>query len=376
MKKHQYKNIYFLRFIFILMIVFCHIFSGVPNPVFNFIATHHQGGGLAVEFFFILSGFFFAYTLDLNLSAFEYIKKRVLRLYPVLAFYVLGCFFCDILNVQVAQGEEYGRIFQLLLLDGIGLNNGLDYGVSWFVSALLFSSLFLFCLYKSVSKKIADLLLGIIVLLSYVILLNLGNIYDAHHIVWHNILPLSLVRAVSGMGLGIFLFYTYSHFNLNTAKQKPSILYGLLEIFLFGYCIYTMIYHNYYSEGLTIVLFWLLLYVFLMNKGFFSRLLENNFSVILGRYSYSIYLTHMFALTIIMVAYTTIDDGYFVLNYPLSAIFVLYLLVILLGILTYHFIEKPNNALYKKLGFYYYFAVFGGILVLFTTAYISYSLAR
>lgn len=374
MEKHQYKNIYFLRFIFILMIVFCHIFKCVPELT----ASINSGGALGVEFFFILGGFFFAYTLDLNQTAFEYIKKRVTRLYSVIAFYALGCFLFDILNIEIAPGGTYGRIFQLLLLDGTGLNKGLYYGVSWFVSALVFSSLFLFYLYKSCPKKIANLLLAVIVLFSYIVLLNNVDIVVSHNIVLYNFLPLALLRAVAGMGLGIFLFYAYSYFNKNTAPQKfwVTFLYSFLEIFLFGTCIYTMVDYNYYNPAITIILICLLLYTFLINKGVFSRLLENNFSVMLGRYSYSIYLTHMFVLTVGSICYAVFDNGRFIFNYPLLSLLILYASSIILGVGTYHLIEKPNNALYKKLGLYYYFAVFGGILVLFTTAYISYSLAR
>ena len=327
-----------------------------------------------MEFFFILSGFFFSYTLDINQDIFAYIKKKLIRLWPVLAFYTL-CLVCmDSWHMPAAQGNFYNRIYSLFLLNGIGITRG-DTGVSWFVSALFFSSLFLFYLYKSCTAKTANLLLSIIVLFSYIILINTGTISSRYEGLY-GILPLPLLRAVGGMGLGIFLFYTYSNFNRNNlVRQKNNngkLIYGFIETFLLIFSIYLVTCAKWPNEMIVIISFLALLYVFLLNKGLLSNLLNNNFSVAIGKYSYSIFLTHI--LVIYLVVYSLDLNSPFIANHALLFIVLLCLTVIIVGVITYHFIEKPTNILFRKLGYYYYLVVLGAILIISSLSYIIYCL--
>lgn len=378
MERYQYKSVYCLRFIFALLIVFCHLFiitSVYSNPIFDFIDLHRRAAGYAVNFFFILSGFFFAYTLDISQDTFVYIKKRLARLWPVVAFYTV-CLICmDNWHMPAAEGDFYHRIYSLFLLNGIGLTN-LNDGVSWFVSALFFSSLFIFYLYKSFSNKIANFVLGIIVLFCFIILANAGDIPSLHYTVLYKVFPIPILRGVGGMGLGVFLFYTYSYFNKTNIKKQNNqdiLLYGFAEIFLLLYSIYLVTFAKWDNDNIVIICYLLLLYVFLLNKGFLSRLLDNNFSVALGKYSYSIFLTHI--LIIFLTVYLVDLNNPLVFNHALLFIILLYLVIIGFGIITYHFIEKPTNNFYNKVGFkIYYLVIFGSILILSSFAYIAHNL--
>ena len=85
------KNLEFLRVIGCLAIVLLHLFKSYNLGMFKDISFYSDimaqftgNGQKAVELFFILSGFFFAFKLNTSASLSEFIKKKVKRFYPVL----------------------------------------------------------------------------------------------------------------------------------------------------------------------------------------------------------------------------------------------------------------------------------------------------
>ena len=85
------RNIEFLRVIGCLAIILFHIL--VMHKIFPSIELYNkfsvifENGSRAVELFFIISGFFFVYTLDKEKSCFEFLKNN--KNYETL-FYDIG----------------------------------------------------------------------------------------------------------------------------------------------------------------------------------------------------------------------------------------------------------------------------------------------
>ena len=83
---HRSNNFDFLRFFFAALVIFSHSFdllrgSGA-DPISHFSRGQIDGGSLAVEGFFIISGFLVAQSFLNSRSVFDYFKRRILRIYP------------------------------------------------------------------------------------------------------------------------------------------------------------------------------------------------------------------------------------------------------------------------------------------------------
>jgi peptidoglycan/LPS O-acetylase OafA/YrhL len=88
------NNFDFLRLFLACLVVYSHSFFllGTKNEDVVVLATHGQefGGGLAIKFFFLISGFLITQSWLYSSSIVDYLKKRVLRIYP--AFIVAALF--------------------------------------------------------------------------------------------------------------------------------------------------------------------------------------------------------------------------------------------------------------------------------------------
>jgi peptidoglycan/LPS O-acetylase OafA/YrhL len=86
------NNIDFLRLAFALLVVFSHSFpitqgSNTAEPFMRLTREQATGGSIAVDAFFILSGFLITASYSRSASAFSFLKKRIARIYP--AFLVM-----------------------------------------------------------------------------------------------------------------------------------------------------------------------------------------------------------------------------------------------------------------------------------------------
>jgi peptidoglycan/LPS O-acetylase OafA/YrhL len=102
------NNIDFVRILLALLVILSHSYSLALNnertEPFNLLSRGQSTGGrLAVDLFFILSGFLIAASYERSSSAFSYLKKRVARIYP--AFILL-----TLLTVAVILPLAHGRV--------------------------------------------------------------------------------------------------------------------------------------------------------------------------------------------------------------------------------------------------------------------------
>lgn len=107
-----------LRGVAALLVVAFHLFETYSGNHFNQIINH---GYLAVDFFFVLSGFVIGYAYDgRNMTAGEFLKRRVIRLWPMLiAGTVIGSLLFYFSASSACPNVENTEWWQLLLVTAV-----------------------------------------------------------------------------------------------------------------------------------------------------------------------------------------------------------------------------------------------------------------
>lgn len=155
MKKQINANIELYRFIFACIIYLYHFKAYADRQAFN---GSFSGGYLGVEFFFVLSGYYFAknyFNKKNPESSLVFWGKRVNRLYPEYILSIILLVACS----WVAGRGEYSIIGELahgwpdlFCLQTFFVNRNIN-SILWFVSVNLWVSFILYLLYKHSSKK-------------------------------------------------------------------------------------------------------------------------------------------------------------------------------------------------------------------------------
>jgi peptidoglycan/LPS O-acetylase OafA/YrhL len=317
----KYKNLEFLRILFSIGIVLCHI-----TLTFSF--GNIKANSIIVEYFFIISGFLLFKIIDQKIdkiSTKDFIVKRYIRLFPIYLF----CILIMLTFIQKKSMAIFYYIFgaQVFIGDEFHVNSG----VLWFVPIIFWIGVIIFLLFKTFKKEIALFLLGVLTYLC--IFCNYGygkkgNIF----------LSGGSVRGMATMGLGCFVYIFYKNFklpNINTKIGKYFIT--AFELLIFSILLRCSI--NFDGFPLTVCLnMSILLYLFMERKGMLSNILDNNISVWFGKYSFALYCCHE---TIVKDIFRKIGLYKFLHFTHLQEGFAIIIFSIFIAIILYHTIEKP-----------------------------------
>lgn len=350
-----------LRGIFCLMVVLVHykqeFLPGWLGDIYLI-----REAGLFVDFFFVLSGF----VISLNYSKIEsindfcdYLKRRFIRLYPLLFFTATLYFLYFIVTdytkelipslAQVFQntdltdrGENMIKYLDTILFLNstpiLGSTMSMNYP-SWSISAemivyFIFGLVMLYTCKKWVS-----------VVFVFILLLGVGFSVFKHQFFFTG--DYGFIRA--------YVSFTVGHFVWVLSKRKYA-LNNKLELLIVPLllAIFSILHGLFKQEkemiGLLLVPFFfgLSILVLIKSNGYLSRVLESRPFEFLGKLSYSVYLNH--ALILVLIP----KSIFRVLRLPAnSTIQVIVLLTTLMVIIsysyfTYSLIEKRGGAMLKR----------------------------
>ncbi len=356
--KIRFYNVDFLRFLLAIQVVIHHQTCkwGGLKEFTTLIPSKFNLWLIAVEFFFIIAGFFMFKNIKKETDTLEFAKKRFLRLAPLVWFllivYIILSLFINGINFSLD-----GNILTIFLMHSIGLNPGKVLGGTingpiWFVSVLFWSSLFYFYINKVIEKKYLNLIVWIIVAFSYGTVLHLSN-FQMHNVITKNVFYFcntGLLRGLAGLGVGYFLAMLYNSGFLQKCSKKVKNFISVLETLLIVFFAYYFLFCPKVPGKTTmtyIVCFSILFYLFLVKQGWVSKFLNNKYLAELGKYSYSIYIIHSAVLCTVL---HTIFEQYpkFVQAHLALCFWAELLLVIFVGIIVYHYVEKPLNKYFNN----------------------------
>ena len=348
------KNIEFLRFVFILSIISVHIRKPLKMffdsiPYYQTLYDNFCYAAKAVDYFFIIAGFFLFLKTDFSQKFLDFAKNKLIRLMPVVIFSIFLFWIVSLFTTITFPKFEY--IFTLLALNGVGLTLKNSINVAtWFVSALFWTMCFYFYLYKIIDKKWFNLVCACIVFFCYSMSVHTsGEVYSNIAYVFNR----GLLSAFAGIGVGYFISLIYKD-NIETIKNWTlniwqKLCFTIAEGYFLGWLVwYTFLHKMKCDNYLILILGFIVVFIlFLMKKGWVSQVLNNNFSVFLGQFTFSIFLTHTL-FTKLWRIYLCQANPQWVIANPILNLVIIYAVSIMFGVLTYYLYEKPVTKYLKN----------------------------
>ncbi len=331
-------------------------------PLFEYISFGYKFGSVAVQFFFLLSGFiFFSFykkkIFKKNISFKNFLILRISRLYPL---HILTLFLMLILQkVYYSFSSSYfvygnngieNFLLHLFLIQEWGvanlfnINNSSGYNhPAWSISVEIFVYISFFITSLIFIKNFIESIVFLIITIFIYIIIHefLGN-----------------------LAVGIILFYlggsTYYLCNIikkNLSSKKYLILIGIL---LFDFVIFGRFLNNFFldfqstfdylfGKRLMILLFFIKFPLIIINLDIIQFYFKNlgKKLIILGDLSYTIYLIHVPLQISIMFINNIVFDIPF--NDPFFFIFY-FILIFAISFFIFKYFEHPcKNIIRKKL---------------------------
>lgn len=313
----------------------------------DFLGRFFEFGDVGVDFFFVLSGFIITYVHFKDLVArsnvFNFLKKRVIRIYPIYWIIATGYLF---LLLFVANGKTNHHDHQIdlqsvndwLYIAGCYLLIPQEYdfflGVAWTLSyEMLFYMVFLIGIVLGFKTARGLFLIWAGVVLAKICIEIIDPAIEIPAIL---ILNVRIIEFLTGCAVAYLILKSY--------KISDYLLFPLL---LIGIGSLVMLYPQWVATG------WGILILALVNGLIIFRIVSLDLRrfiqypkvlLLIGEASYSIYLSHIIFLSLFLRVFQAVVNKFGVTNY--MAIQMVYLLIlgfsVIGGIFIYKYIESPT----------------------------------
>ena len=335
-KNSRDNNFNLLRFLAASLVLFGHSYALSKSHI----AQEWLFGHVAVDIFFIISGYLVTASLFTRKSLWIFTKNRFLRIVPGLFVamlfnvFIIGVLYTDIpIGEYLFSPEIYHYIYAntTLLLDHIQMNlpgvfinnphantiNGSLWTLPWEVG--MYILLFIIGIYALIEKPILN----------------------------HTMVK-KLFILISVVGMSIYAYYLYHHLDVNNSGVRFVAIFftgGLLWIYkehillsnrvFLGmlFIIYFVFTSSYFLIIYNLLIGYIVLYLAYVPKGLIRTFNK------LGDYSYGMYI------------YAFPIQQAYVASYPeisgLTLFLVSFITTLFLSVLSWHFIEKPALSLKK-----------------------------
>ena len=281
------------RFLFALVVLICHGHHFTTDERYLF-----MGGGIAVDFFFLLSGVMFGVAVektcdvrDIGLATFEYMKHRVKRFVPdIYIAWLIGVL------LDFAAGKEIIRNIivsagEFLLIDQTGFLNYRFNDVSWYISALLLVSFILYPI--AVKNKSRFFYLVTPAIFVFLLGYTYQNWTTITVLNWNGVCYNTLIRAAMEMSAGCICYKMAAYLKRYRYRVWVRVLISIISWMPIGLTLGYALYHE-----MTIWSWYLFLMLMvsmiatLTNQGIDQHFLSERITKGLGRFAFCLYLGH------------------------------------------------------------------------------------
>ncbi len=331
MKKYNYA-IDFWKIIFCLLIVCLH-----SNNFWDNGDTWFKGGGIGVEFFFIVTGFLMSNSISSSktVSTFKYVYNKVAKLFPYVFLTSLFIFIEKIYinnwNLSKILSSGFRLFFSELTftrLFGFSLDLWNINGASWYLSAMVLTIIFIYPLLSINRKLCGEVIFPIIsiALIGYLIQTN-GTIIVIDQYSYFTFDGVK--RAIAEICFGCTLYELHEKIKLKKFTRLGKIVISFIEIY--GYALTVLFAWKNYNDISVIVLIFLGISICItftecgIITNYLNRIIRSD---IFNKFSLSLFLSHMEIMEIFRYykvplegyGYTNIMICYLILSISVSFI--------------------------------------------------------
>lgn len=323
-----------------------HFVAPELAPYFNILKVYYLFGDRVVELFFMLSGFgmMLGYgnrIINRNISFSDYIKRRLVRLYPL---FVLTTSIVIVLEILIYKNQGmtfvypnfdmYHLVLNLLLLQNGAVETGWSFNSpSWVISVLvLIYAIFYFVCYKNGDEKKAYYSFGVLTLIGATM-----TLCDARKPMFNSLLG----RGLTCFSIGVILYGIY----VRRSSFNAIFLGVIFQFFLLA--IYVLM-NKQMMEAVgnvpMLVAFGVAPMIIFCSFSvpYIRTVLSLRPFVFLGKISIAIYLFH-FPIQCLLYY---INIKYIDMNYSSRKVWMIYiLLTIMVSIIYTFFISKKYESL-------------------------------
>lgn len=350
-----------LRFVAAMLVVVYHYFalgisgsSGknvdvVQGPISKFLREYLPGlqyGHLAVDYFFVLSGFVLAhvYYQDVINGAFRYghfLKKRLARIYPLHLVTLLFCASLAVMAWQLRVPINHPEAFapdaflpNVLLLQAFGVLHCLTFnGPSWSISAewfayVLFPLLLSIVLYRGLNSRAA--LIGTVAAF-----LCVYYYPSTDQLLTQRTYDFGILRIAMEFPIGLALYRVYNEYRLSDSRWVTPA-YPIFVGVLIALGLQLQV-----EEAVTVLLFVVLIFVCTTAElNYPLKWLTHPWLVLGGTISYSIYMIHVPFVAVTRRGFRRLGVAPDSMTNDVLTLGCL-VLVVLLSYFSYRWIERP-----------------------------------
>ena len=348
MKPQNLRSLTSLRGVAAWWVVLYHFQDSFSNHTPQYFTNLIDQGYLAVDFFFILSGFVIQlnygkyFRQDLKTNYIDFCLKRIARIYP-LHLFILFLFIANFLAIYFFSSSKdlHSRydalyfIYSIFLVQNWGFSSNLQWNIpSWSISTE-FGAYLMFPVISYYLSKIRIIKTMHFFALVAIALLGLAYFYYANKYLslGDDIPKTGLFRCIVEFLVGILAAKHFEKNGMPIFHSHLVFLFGVLTLFLGN--LYDFKNYTYIPAS-----FFFFILAFTNSDFIFSKLLKGRIMHYLGEISYSTYLIHYFAKD--WVKFLSKDLNLYSLTYYIAGIFIA-------SICLHRFLEKPaQHIFYQK----------------------------
>lgn len=238
-----------------------------------------SGGYVAVDFFFILSGFYLMETLKRSpQSALRFCLRKYFQVFWI---FVISILLFDLYAFRDGIGNGVRKIV-LSVPDMLGLQmTGVFYptanGVVWYISAMLIASFFIVAIYNLSRESSLNLWFPLFIVIGYAWISYYANNLDVTiRMKGERLIPPGLIRGVSGMCIGVLLNLLcktpfFSHFK----KCSMRLLISFVELIVLSISLSLLfLYPHSKMDFLQLICFPVLIIIANLKKTYWSGFID------------------------------------------------------------------------------------------------------
>lgn len=266
---------------------------------------------LAVDFFFVLSGFVLVKSIVESQSTLEdwarkFFAKRFWRIYPLYLFTTLATALVFVLAGRSTDLNTF-RMFELLILGQVtGISTGGAFlidsapGIAWSLSAEIWVGFLFFPLVFLLRKS--KTVMAIVCALGSILLLNLllkssPKFMDEHYQAVNEYVTFASVRCLFGFFVG-FIVYYFSNLRMTRLQSSMAQVASIVLIAV----VFGNQGRNHIIDYTAPCFSGLLVFSFIQKNGILFIALDNFICELVGRLSYAVYLCHPIVIALIKLS--------------------------------------------------------------------------